>query len=486
MAQRRLTRQELSRQRREGGFVGRRRELDVFRENLARDPQGEEFRYLFHVRGNGGVGKSSLIRRWERQAVEHGAVTAVLGDEVHDVIEAMEAVAVRLRRQGAPLKDFEAKLAEYRQRRHEAERELGGPGVLDAAEGPSPGGLVAAQAGLMAAGALPVVGAVAGAVDPAAVAAGVDRLRSRIAGRLRGSDDARLVLSPVRLLTPVFLGDLAEVARKWPLVALFFDVYERTGSVLDAWLREVICEETLGSLEANVLIVLSGQGPLHERHWGDWRTEITEVALDIFSEQEAHELLGARGVHDPATVEMVLRLSGRLPVLVDMLAHPRPTSPGEVADPAETAVDRFLKWVDDPDRRTVALACALPLHLDEDVYRSLAPEAAADAYAWLRGLPFVGDHEGRYRYHATVRALMLRHQRRHFPSGWAELHARLAELLAGRREAVEADRTPGWRSGHWNVAEWRQLRHDESYHLLCARPAAALRGVLADVASACD
>lgn len=483
MAERRLSRQELNRQRRRTGFIGREEQLDFFRRNLGRDPQSPDFRYLFHVHGNGGVGKTSLVRQWEQQARERGAATAIIGDEVHDVVEAMTAVADRLEQEGLPLDRFKKRLKEYRQRRHEVER--GQAAAEPAADVPSVGGMVTAQVGLAAAGAVPLLGAVTGAMDPTTTALGVDRIRSWASARLRAPEDVQLVLSPVKQLTPVFLTDLAEVARQRPLLVLFFDVYERLGPLLDGWLRQVIQEETHGVLEANVVVVLSGQGRLDPRHWADWASEVAEVPLDVFSEQEARDLLTARGVTDPDTVEVILRLSGRLPVLLDMLAHPRPLSPGEVVDPAETAVERFLKWEHDPDRRAATLACALPLHLDEDVYRALAPEGAAEQYPWLRGLPFMGHHDGNHRYHDTVRALMLRHQRTQYPTRWAEQQATLADFYGKRREALEPDLTPHRDRGYWDSERWREARQDETYHRLCANPAAALAGAVADTVQAC-
>ncbi|MFD5316177.1 tetratricopeptide repeat protein [Streptomyces sp. NPDC127098] len=483
MAERRLSRQELNRQRRRSGFIGREEQLDVFRRNLGRDPESPDFRYLFHVHGNGGVGKTSLIRQWEQQARERGAATAIVGDEVHDVVEAMAAVADRLEHEGLPLDRFRKRLKEYRQRRHEVER--GQAAAEPAADVPSVGGMVTAQVGLAAAGAVPLLGAVTGVMDPTTAALGVDRIRSWASARLRAPEDVQLVLSPVKQLTPVFLTDLAEAARQRPLLVLFFDVYERLGPLLDGWLRQVIQEDTHGVLEANVVVVLSGQGRLDPRHWADWASEIAEVPLDVFSEQEARDLLTARGVTDPETVEVILRLSGRLPVLLDMLAHTRPTVPGEVVDPAETAVERFLKWEHDQDRRAATLACALPLHLDEDIYRALAPEGAAEQYPWLRGLPFMGHHDGHHRYHDTVRALMLRHQRLQYPGRWAAQQATLADLYGKRSEALEADLTPHRDRGYWDSERWREARQDETYHRLCANPAAALAAAVADTVRVC-
>lgn len=147
-------------------------------------------------------------------------------------------------------------------------------------------------------------------------------------------------MDPVRSLTPAFLQDLGEVARRRPWVVLVFDVYERSGSGLDEWLRDIALGEVHGVLSANVQIVLCGQGRLNVRYWGDWLDLVTEVSLNVFTEEEARALLALRGATDEQVVEVVLRLSGRLPVLVHTLAQARPDcavpSPPSTTNPPAT------------------------------------------------------------------------------------------------------------------------------------------------------
>ncbi|MBM9503794.1 tetratricopeptide repeat protein [Actinacidiphila acididurans] len=493
MARQRVSRQELNRRRRASGFVGRTGELSLFRDNLTRDPQDETFQYLFHVHGHAGVGKTSLLRQWEAAARNREAATAYVDDGVHSAVEAMEAVAVQLDRQGLPLKAFQELLATYRQRRHEAETAPAAPELTDPSgpAGPerraSTAGTVMAQAGLAGLGLVPGLGAVAGAMDPQQVAQqvtqGADRLRAAVGARLRSHDDVRLVVSPLRVLTPVFLQDLARAAEKRPWLVLFFDVFERTGPLLGEWLREVLVGEEHGELPLNVVAVLSGQGALDAAHWGDHRDLVCDVPLEVFTEDEARDLLAAHGITDEAVVEVVLRLTGRLPVLVDLLAQTRPGHPTDVEDPSDTAVDRFLKWITDPARRDAALACALPLQLDEDVYRAAVPDTAADQYAWLRGLPFVTGQGGRARYHDVVRTPMLRLQRTRSAARWQQQHLRLAAAYRRWREDREAALTP---DTYGDDPDWREHRLGETYHLLCADPARAWPDALPDVVRACE
>ena len=491
MSNQRASRQELNRRRRQTGFVGRTGELTVFRDNLTRDPQDEGFQYLFHVHGNAGVGKTTLVRQWETAARARKAVTAYVDDDVHSVIEAMEAVSAQLARQGVVLKAFQDLLTTYRQRRHEIET---APGALAAADGSGTGqgngqgqastsSTVMAQAGLVGLGLIPGVGALAGAMDPQQLAQNTDRLRAMVSARFRNHDDVQLVVAPLQVLTPVFLADLAKAAERRPWIVLFFDVFERTGPVLNEWLRDVLVGEEYGGLPDNVVAVLSGQGSLDARCWADHLYLVSDVPLEVFTEEEARSLLASHGVTGEQVVEVILQLTGRLPVLVDLLAQTRPQDPGDIGDPSGTAVERFLKWITDPERRAAALTCALPLQLDEDVCRAAVPDAAADQYPWLRGLPFVTGQGGRCRYHDIVRGPMLRLQRTQSPVRWQEQHTRLAEAFRRWRETREAGLQP---EAYWDDTPWREHRLNETYHLLCANPALALPDALLQVAHACD
>ncbi|MBA5224548.1 tetratricopeptide repeat protein [Streptomyces griseoaurantiacus] len=468
--------------------MGRHGEMNAFRENLSRDPEGDDYQFFFHVRGNAGVGKTSLLRQWEMVAREQGAATVYLDDGVHSAVEAMAEIGDRLSFQGLPLRRFGKLLATFRQRVHEAQSAPDGQTAAEASAAAEPSAAslpasVAAQVGLVGLGMVPVVGAFAGAVDPQQIVQGADRLRSVLGARLRSHDDVRLVVDPVRVLTPVFLEDLAEAALRRPWMVLFFDVYERTGPVLDEWLRDIVFGEIYGALSVNVQVVLSGQGRLAARSWSDWLDLVTEVPLEVFTEEEARALLALRGVTDERVVEVVLRLSGRLPVLVHTLAQARPDSDHTVGDPSGTAVERFLKWETDPARRAAALALALPLQFDEDVYRVVAPPEAVEQFAWVRRLAFVTDQAGRCRYHDVVRASMLRLQRQQSPTRWRAAHEALAETFRTWRTKREATLSS---SDRWSDAAWREHRYNETYHRLCAAPRSALSNALTETVHACE
>ncbi|MFJ8313085.1 MULTISPECIES: tetratricopeptide repeat protein [unclassified Streptomyces] len=467
--------QDLIRRRKRAGFVGRRGELAAFQRNFDIPVDDEQHRFVYSVRGNAGVGKTFLVRELEQAALERGALTAYTDEGVNSVPEALGAISAHFARQGQPLKALDRILATYRQRRYEAEAAGAGPGP-----GPSAGAVVAAQAGLAGIGLVPGVGAVAGAVDAAQLAQGAERLRVALSARLGRQEDVQLVLDPLRVLTPVFVAELGRVAAQVPWVAVFFDTYERTGAFLDGWLRDLITTDRYGGLPANTVVTLSGQGWHDPLRWPAAADFVADLPLEPFTEDEARQLLTSKGVLDEDVVRDVLRLSGRLPVLVSTLAGSRPATPGDIGDPSATAVERFLKWEPDPVRRSAALEGALPRRLDEDVFRAAVSGDADGLFGWLRSLPFVRDQGGRIKYHDVVRAPMQRLQRTSSPQRWRAGHERLAAWYARERAAAEAG--PG---EHWRDEAWREPRLEELYHRLCADPAGAFPDALRDGIAAC-
>ncbi|MGW3492650.1 tetratricopeptide repeat protein [Streptomyces sp. NPDC001020] len=475
--------QELIRQRSRAGFVGRGAERAAFRANFTVLPEDERHRFLFHVHGNAGVGKTFLVGELEQIARERGALTAYIDESAGSVPEAMAAISRRFAAQGHRFKDLDRLLAAHRERRHEAEAAV--VATLESEpEGPSTGSLVAARAGLVGLGMVPGIGAFAGALDADRLARQADRLRAGIGARLRDQEDVQMVLSPERVLTPVLLGELSNAAAQAPWIVLFFDTYERTGPFLDGWLHEVMTTDRHGALPATVVVVTAGQLPLDTARWGGFADFVQDLPLEPFTDAEARGLLAAKGVVNEPVVGEVLRLTGGLPVLVSTLAQARPADPDDVGDPSATAVERFLKWEQDPVRRGVALACALPRWLDADVFRVVTDgeEIELDAlYEWLRDLPFTDERGARVRYHDVVRAPMLRLLRRRSPRAWADHHRRLAEAFGRWREDAEAGLGEEER---WSDERWRELRLAETYHALCATPRAALPGALGDLVDA--
>ncbi|MCX4966898.1 tetratricopeptide repeat protein [Streptomyces sp. NBC_00654] len=411
-------------------------------------------------------------------------MTAVVDEvDVRGVVEAMEAVAAQLGSQVGVLKAFSTAVERYRREREPHQQE--GPVQAEGLEGAEdPGGVasassrVIAQAALGGAALLPGVGVLAGMTSPEIAAQGLDRLRTGIRGRARRVRDDPLSDGPVRALSSVFVQELERLAEEHPWLVLAFDTWELTGRYLDTWVRALLLDE-YGPMPANVLVVLAGQNELGEREWAELRGQITDVPLEVFTEQEARALLTARGVgEDEGVVQEILHLSMGLPLLVDTLAHIHPGTAGdqqETGYSADVAVARFVRWIPDPDDQAAVLSCALPVRLNEDVFQAVVPSTAAGRYGWLCRQPFVTGHGAHRQYHDVVRTSMLRYLRTRSPLVWTERHTRLANAYA-RWRAMAEEHLP--EKERWSDPDWRAHRLSETYHRLCAHPRRFLTAAL--------
>jgi tetratricopeptide (TPR) repeat protein len=444
-----------------------------FTENLALDVDDERRRFLFNIHGDAGVGKTYLAKQLRQAAAQRGALTAYLDEAVEDVLSAMSALARGLSPDGDRLEEFGKRARAYMQRRHEL-----------ASDPHAPDGVAAfltrtaVVIGLHAARGVPIAGSVLAPVDAAAAADQADRARAYLASKLRDHADMRLLLSPAEELTPLFVAGLRRAAAGGP-VALFIDTYERTGLLLDQWLRDMYAGR-YGELPASLVTIISGQVPLDPNNWSDYLPVIADVPLEPFSDTEARQFLASKNITGEHTVEVILKLSGRLPLWLATLASGHPSAATDIGDPAGDLVERFLKWENDPVRRAIAVAAALPRTLNQDVLAALAPDGQAPAlFAWLRGLPFVTEQGGIWRYHQAARAAMLRLQRTQAPSEWRARQVALARAHAGW--AADAAGSTG---EAWANPGWIDHTREETYHLLCADPVSNLPQALASAVQA--
>ena len=465
--------QEIVRRRRQTGFIARGQELAAFRTNLGLPVDSPDRRFVVSVHGDGGVGKSSLLGQLRRIATEDGSVVATVDAPVFGVPQAMRTIAEDFAAAGFPLKQFAALYETYLQRRLEAESDPQAPAGLASFMTRS-----AIRAGLHAAALVPGVGGVIQEVDAGALADQADRLRAYLGAKFRRHDDVHMLLSPLEVLTPVFVAELAAVGCNHP-VALFVDTYEQAELVLDGWLRAVL-DGVYGELPADVLLTIAGRNPLDYDAWAPFLDVRLDMPLAPFTATEARQLLASKGVHDQHVAEVILAVSGMLPLWLATLADNQPIDPGQIGDPSGKAVERFLKWETDPGRRTLAIAAAAPRTLNEDVVGVLidgqVPMAGTEPerqtlFSWLRSQPFVTDNPSGCRYHDVVRAAMLRMERGHSPTRWRRRHLLLAEAhRVWQSESCAADA--------WDDSTWLAHELEGAYHSLCADPGGALPAAL--------
>jgi tetratricopeptide (TPR) repeat protein len=473
MARERRSLQDLIRSRQQSGFVGRQRQVVQYQENLGFPLDDERRQFLFNIHGDAGVGKTYLTKQLLQIAIDNGCLTAYIDETVDDATSAMAIMAEVFSRGGVRLAEFEKRAAAYRERRHELEADPQAPEGVAAFLTKT-----AVTIGLAAARDVPFAGSLLAPVDAAAAADQINRARTYLARKYRDHADVRLLLSPADELTPVFVSGLDRAAAGRP-VALFIDAYERTGPLLDHWLRRLYSGQ-YGDLPETLITTISGQKPLDPNLWGDYLPVIADVPLKPFSDAEACQFLASKNIHDESMIQVILTLSGRLPMWLATLAESRPTDAADIGDPAGDAVERFLKWEDDPAKRSIAMTAALPRVLNQDTLATIAPsDKARELFGWLCGLPFVTRRAGSWAYHEVVRAAMLRLQLAQAPSEWRSNQVNLAQVNA--RWARDA---AGGTDKAWTNPNWIDHIREEIYHLLCADPINNLPKALASAVEA--
>ena len=412
---------------------------------------------IFSISGQGGVGKTTLLKEFRRIAEEHGDVVAYVDEgmvtnRVDDVPEALHRLVEDLERQGCKFDEFRKQYKAYRIKKQEMEAEPEAPKgfVGDGVRGVMKIGIEAGK-GLVPFG---------GMVDSEMVASKMGEMANYGFERFRNRDEERLMRETQEVLTPLFLEGMGKVAIDKTLV-LLLDTYEVTGTFLDEWVRSLL-EERFGELGRSVLVCIAGRSPIDANAWAGWEDFVARSPLEPFTEVQAREFLGQKGILSEAVISEIWRLSsGGLPLLISMMAASAPKQVDAVVDPCVDAVDRFLKWETDGTKRSMAIDSACARVLDEDVAGAIGD----CGFEWLRSCAFVVRDGSRWRYHSVVRDQMVRYLRQRSPKRWIEVHEKLAAYYRELREELELE---VWQQ--LGDQTWQEYSLEVMYHTLCISP----------------
>lgn len=109
-------------------FVGRQEQRDFFHQNLEYDLDDERKCFIINISGQGGVGKTWLMRRqFQKITEESGMLTAYLDETVTNVPDVMACISDQFKAQGYPLKSFINRYQTYRQRKQDIETDPEAP-----------------------------------------------------------------------------------------------------------------------------------------------------------------------------------------------------------------------------------------------------------------------------------------------------------------------------------------------------------------------
>jgi len=405
------------------------------------------------ISGPGGVGKSSLLVKLQEAAQTYGASTVWADENESNILQVLESVSAQLSRQDIPLKKFDKKYELYLRKKSQLISLPDAPQGIASflAKNITRTGLAFAR-GTPIGGILEVLGG--------------DELANQIGEwlaytqkKVKATEELHLLLNPVYELTIVFLQDMARIRKQ--TLAIFIDTYERTGNFLDVWLHNLL-SGFYGYVPTKILFVIAGRKCLDPNQWVDFTESVDSYQLKPFSEEETREYLWNYHIKDEQMVQEIRRITGDLPLMVALLASGVPSARSNIHSNTSTAVDRFLKWISDPNKRRLCIDAALPRSLNMDILSVLLSEDdVSDLFTWLRGQPFVHQETNGWRYHEVVRAHMLRHKRLVSKQEWESLHSELAVFYGERLSRITSEAIL-----KEAVVQFYRLEH--WYHRLCS------------------
>lgn len=461
-------------------FTGRKQQLYDFRYALKTDPPEA---LIFFISGQGGVGKTELLKRYQEIAREHNFLVIESDELAGDLPAILHRFATQLHQAGHDLKEFAESYRRYEQIKSEIAADDKAPeGWADLV------GRTTARVGLALVEEVPGLKSAARLLKPDAIEEQAGLWATYLARKLGNkSDDVALMRDPVAYLSRPFFQELNKLAARQKIL-LCFDNFEYTRPYLDPWLATL---PTAYDLEYSIYFAIASRTPPRiNTHWEDLILITQHTALEEFTPQECTEFLDTYAVTDPARRQEIINLSAGLPVYMAMLASAE-SGATDTSAPVTTIVGRFLRWVNEPQLRRVVLHAALARYFDVDTLTPLLPAADLTErdrlFDWLCQHPFVHRREQGWSYHPNVRRLMLQYQSQRSDDDYRQLHTKLAAFYADQLTSVAAvialgASSPDPGSVDWDNAVARQAALNRAYHHFLAAPYAHWPAFLNDFA----
>jgi tetratricopeptide (TPR) repeat protein len=138
--------------------------------------------------------------------------------------------------------------------------------------------------------------------------------------------------------------------------------------------------------------------------------------------------------------------------------------------PTNDIVERFLRWIDKPELREIALLASIPRTFNEDILKPLLEihgqlDQEQAAFDWLQTMPFVHQTINGWQYHDVVRGMMLRYQRQKSPQKYRQMHTTMANFFNTFLQALSISEKKDWAN-----EEWLKCKLAYYYHYLIADP----------------
>lgn len=451
--------QDRLRKKRIASFIGREKQINFFLSNHTIGADSEEFYNIINIYGQGGVGKTTLLRKYQGLARSMDTIVTNVDEGISSTVDFMFEISKQGKSQGLSFTKFQEKHKKLQQELKKLEEDPNAPkgwlafltrmaikGGLHVTEEFIPGSKLLLEH-----------------VDKEGIANHGGELAEYLRKRLTNQDEIELVLNPEMVLTPLFIEGLKSSKEKKDHY-IFIDTFEATSAYLENWLRKFI-EGHFGEWPENIALIIAGRNELSPNKWSDFNSILYKFPIPPFSNEEAHKFLQLKNITNPATVEAIMAMSHNLPVLLATLAEAAPYSSGAVIDPSDTAMERFLRWIKDTEKQKFVLRAAVPRELHQDIIECIltTQEDATSFFDWLCERPFVQKRKSHWGYHPVVRKLMVRHLYQTSYKEWADCHGKLLVFY----ESILQDLENEDHDENWQKENWRRAALERTYHKLC-------------------
>ena len=348
-------------------FQGRTKEQNIFFEQIRSTPSPAP---IISISGPGGIGKSSLLERFEETAKAHDQLVCKVNLEdcktpdriLHSLSYRQEKISFK------NLKSATDRLNKVWKQVHETieEEAKNSPALAKDFTGAGVGGgvglAVGGPVGLLLGAAS---GAVAGRLTEKVARFGLDWFTARGVS----ADDAVFALDPIGTITNAFVEDINATSQK-KYVILMLDGYERIKG-LDGWIRFKLIQGQ-PALDDKVLVVIASRDPL-PTDWGKIKRPLIHLPLTPLSEKEAGAFLDSYGINDAELAAHIKQESKCIPLFLEFLAEAeslRERAPGQGTQHQLQSRGRFVERLLDhlpADLRDLVEAASILRGFDQDI-----------------------------------------------------------------------------------------------------------------------
>jgi len=300
-----------------------------------------------------------------------------------------------------------------------------------------------------------------------------DKLMDELLRKHKATEDPKvqeLMLEPLPKLTQAFIDSLISHATKNPVV-LILNTYEKASIDFDTWLRQLFLKHHKALKSSKLRIVTAGRYQLFKKEgWGNFITTdhlVREIPLKVFDKEKSKSYLEKIGISDKREIEKLCKRTNGLPYHLKLIAHQKEQG---IAINCDEAIEKLLLVGLTETQQDFVRLVACCRWFDRALIQSLADwrgldfakgiDANLNCFDWLNNLDFMEFIDrGRYRLGDVARdAIRLSLTSEQLK----EHHARLQkyfEDLADREVPPEL-----WEGEKYENSVWCEYTAEAIYH----------------------